>query len=1246
VRKLIKRLFLITVIVSYSQLAYEQINVLRLDQITTKDGLPHNSVQSIIQDKYGLMWISSFSGLYRFDGYEFINYRPDPLDPSALISGGVYNLISDSIGNFYVAFFDTTYICRYNYDTDNFVRLQRYKLGPTFIKRIERKKKQLVKTYDTEDFHWEYSNHILIKINKKTGESKKFFTETPQNQPISDNNISVMFIDKHENLWLGTENQGIYKVNTDSKPFFSYYHYKSDNRIIIKDIIRAIHEDKSGNIWIGTFYNGVHVFNRKNNKITILRQNPDNLNNSLISNEIRCILCDSKGYVWIGTKQGLSKYHPSTKTFTNYAFRTPKSIPNNWVHAIMEDYKGSIWIGTFDGIAKYDTSQDLFIAYDPRVSLMNKQVDIILEDRYKNLWVGTQGGGVTCLKRKNNSDEFNPVHYIHNREDTNSISNNRVFSIREDKQGYIWIATEYGLNRLDPETGVFLRFTQNNNLPDEMIMGLLIDNNDNLWISHKKGLSRMNIESFEIRSYSEQDGLQSNEFSENACFKNDETGELFFGSTNGLNSFFPTKIEENHIKPEVIFTGLEILNQPVRPQEKIDDRVILSKPILFTDEINLKYSDKSFSIKFAALHYANPKSNQYLYKLDGYDKNWIKADPMIRMATYSNLPGGKYTFMAKASNNDGIWNEQPSTIKINISPPWWNNWVAYFAYFAIVILVFYLVYNYIVSREKFKNEMRYERMKMKKIVELDTMKMQFFTNVSHEFRTPLSLIIDPLRKLNQSNVAPSQAKYYYSIMHQNAQLLMRLVNQLLDIRRLETGHLKLDIRQADIVAFSRSVYNSFSLRANQRKIKYKFFSAASGITARFDPEKFEKILTNLLSNAFKYTSDGGEISVEIYQKKDQGNVPGDNGYVVLAVHDNGIGIPLKSQQKIFDRFYQALTPKLIPSRGTGIGLAYTKQLVELMKGKITVKSSPGNGSVFTVILPIGDINDKQETIAELQPETVVENIPILNADFTDSITDEKQDASEKYTILVVEDNVEVRAYLKNELQHKYKVFEANDGAEGFNTALENAPDIILSDIMMPEVSGLDLCKQIKSDERTSHIPFIMLTARQSDAYKKEGYEFGADVYVTKPFNMSVLLAIIKNLIDTRQKLKELFSNSPFIDIKKLSGNAADESFLEKAMETIEEEISNPDFNIDSLSDMLKMSRRQLTHKIKTLTGQTVLEFIKTVRLNKGAKLLLSRDYSISEVSYMLGYNVPANFSRSFNKQFGKTPSEYIDSYLE
>jgi signal transduction histidine kinase/ligand-binding sensor domain-containing protein/DNA-binding response OmpR family regulator len=1244
---MLKRVAIFLMFICVTNISFGQINVLRLDQLTTKDGLPHNSVQSIIQDKYGLIWISSFSGLYRFDGYEFVNYRPDPQNPTSLVSGGVYNLISDSVQNFYVTFFDTTFVCKYNYAEDNFIRIPRHKFDKEFIDKIERKKKQPVKIYNTEKYHWEYSNNILIKTNKTTGEAHRFYVEAPQNQVITNNNISVMFIDKHENLWLGTENQGIYKVNTDSKPFFSYYHENSNSRLIIKDIIRAIHEDNSGNIWIGTFYNGVHVYSRKSNSITVFKHDPNTPNNSLVSNEIRSIFCDSKGLVWIGTKQGLSKYNPKTKKFTNYIFRTSRPIPNNWVHAIIEDYKGSIWIATFSGIARYDSQNDEFIEYDPKVTLMNSHSDVLLEDRFKNLWVGTQGGGVTCLKRKNNTDQFNPIHYINNSEDTNSLSNNRVFSLIEDKKGYIWIATEYGLNRLNPETGNFLRLTQKNNLPDDMIMGLLFDNEGNLWISHKKGLSKLNTKKFKIRNYREQDGLQSNEFSENACFKNEKTGELFFGGTNGLNSFYPTKIEENNIKPEVIFTGLEVLNQPIKPMKKINNRIILTRPILFAKEIKLKYSDKSFSIKFAALHYANPKSNQYLYKLEGYDKDWIKVDPSIRLASYSNLQGGKYTFKVKASNNDGVWNEQPAILKINIKPPWWNNWIAYIAYLTILSLILYMIYIYIVSREKFKNEMRYERMKMQKIVELDEMKMQFFTNVSHEFRTPLSLIIDPLRKLNQAEINPNQAKYYYSVMFQNAQLLMRLVNQLLDIRRLETGHLKLDIRQADMVLFCKSVFETFSLRANQRNITYKFFSAASGIIARFDPDKLEKILINLLSNAFKYTNDNGEISVEIYQKKESQNAPGDTGHVVIAVHDNGIGIPIKSQKKIFDRFYQAKTSRLIPSRGTGIGLAYSKQLVELLKGKITVKSSPGNGSVFTVILPIGEINKKQDVETITSPENITEHThsPEPETDVPADI-ETQTEIIEKLTLLIVEDNIEVRSYIKNELNRKYNIIEASDGAEGFDAALENAPDIILSDIMMPEVSGLDLCKQIKSDERTSHIPFVLLTARQSDAYKKEGYEFGADAYVTKPFNMSVLLAIIRNLIDSRKKLKELFSNSPFIDIKKISGNAADESFLQKALETIEEEISNPDFNIDGLSDILKMSRRQLTHKIKTLTGQTVLEFIKTVRLNKGAKLLLSRDYSISEVSYMLGYNVPANFSRSFSKQFGKTPTEYISSFTE
>ncbi len=1243
---MVKRLIILISFLAISQVAYQQINVLRLDQLTTKDGLPHNSIQSILQDKYGLIWLSSFSGLYKFDGYEFTNYLPNPNDTTAIVSGGVYNIVIDSLQNIYVAFFDTTFICKYNYNTDNFTRIQRYKLSDDIIQKIRRKRKEPIKSFETENFIWEYTNNLLSKLDKSTELTHRFYIEAPQNQKITNDVISVMFIDKHENLWLGTENQGLYKVSTESKPFFSYYHYQSKNREIIKDIIRAIYEDDMGNIWIGSFYNGLYVYNRKSNTMSVIQHEPERADNSLISNEIRSILCDSKGLVWIGTKQGLSKYNVKTKRFSNFNIYSEKSIPNNWVHSIIEDSQGDIWIATFFGIARYDAIADRFISYDPTTSLMHHNVDAIIEDSHNNLWIGTQGGGVTCLIRKNNSTQFTPVHYLNNPEDANTLSNNRVFSLIEDPDGYIWIATEYGLNRLNPKNGDFLRFNQKNGLPDDMIMGLLFDNEHNLWISHKKGLSRLNTQDFDIRNYSEQDGLQSNEFSENTCFKNEKSGELFFGGTNGLNSFFPEKIEENYILPEVIFTGLEVLNQEVKPNKKINERVILSKPIFFTKKLSLKYSDKSFSIKFAALHYANPKSNQYKYKLEGYDKNWINADPLIRIASYSNLPAGKYIFKVKASNNDGIWNNQPTTLKITIIPPWWNNWIAYIAYLIIASIIFYLIYDYIISSEKFKNEMRYERMKTKKIVELDEMKMQFFTNVSHEFRTPLSLIIDPLRKLNQSDINPSQTKYYHSVMYQNAQVLLRLVNQLLDFRQLETGHLKLDIKQADIVAYTKAVFDTFSIRAKQRKIKYKFYSASSGIIARFDPDKLEKILINLLANAFKYTSDNGEISLKIYQKKETSDNSENKDLVVISIHDNGVGISTKNQKKIFDRFYQAKTSKFLPTHGTGIGLAYTKQLVKILNGTITVKSSPDNGSIFTIVLPTGNINKKQFVNDDIQPKTTFEFPEMDEMLIEERATNNKKLNTDLMQLLIVEDNVDVREYIKNELSGKYNIIEASDGKEGFEAALSSSPDIILSDIMMPIMNGLELCKLIKSDERTSHIPFIMLTARQSEEYKKEGYEFGADAYITKPFNTSIMLAIIRNLIDSRLKLKEIFAKSPFIDIKRIAGNSADEGFLNSVIETVEEEISNPDFNIDGLSDLLKISRRLLTHKIKTLTGQTVLEFIKTVRLNKGAKLLLSTDYSISEVSYMLGYNAPANFSRSFSNQFGKSPTEYIESLKE
>ncbi len=1205
-------------------LTYPQVNVLRLDQITTKDGLPRNSVQAILQDKYGFIWLSSFSGLYKFDGYEFTDYRPDPDDPKSLVSGGVYNLIIDSLQNFFVTFFDTTYICKYNYDADNFERIERYKLDSGLIQKIVRKKKQAVKSFDSGKFYWEYSDNLLTKRNKITGETYKYCIETPNNQPLINEAITCIFIDKHENLWMGSENQGIYKVNTNSKPFFSYYNNDSKSNILIKDIIRAISIDNSGNIWIGTFYNGVYIYDRKNNKMTSMLRNPAQPQNSLVSNEIRSILCDRNGFVWIGTKEGLSKYNQKTRRFTNYQRRRdePNTLPHNLVHSIMEDHNGIIWIGTFNGFARYDAKSDGFIAYDPKNTLIYNQVDALIEDRNYNIWVATQGGGVTCLKRKADPFQFNPEHHINSPDDKNTLSNNRVFSIIEDSEGYIWVATEYGLNRLDPKSGNIMRFTQNSGLPDDMIMGLLLDQENNLWISHKKGISRFNTKTLSIRNYSEQDGLQSNEFSENACYRNPYTGELFFGGSNGLNSFYPNQIIESSTIPEVVFTGFEVLNQEVKLNQEVNGRVILTKPILFTNEVILKYSDKSFSIKFAALHYANPKSNGYKFKLEGYNDRWITADP----------------------KNDDVWNMKPAVLTIIIRPPWWNNWIAYIVYLLIAATIFYLIYDYIVYREKFKNQVRYEKMKTRKIVELDEMKIQFFTNVSHEFRTPLSLIIDPLKKLNSGNYNPTQAKYYYSVMYENAQALLRLVNQLLDFRKLETGHIKLEIQQADIAEFSKSIFETFSLKAEQRQINYKFFSSPDKIIARFDSDKVEKIVNNLLSNAFKYTAEKGEISLEISTEMNAPNEPRSSGNVVISVRDNGLGISEKDQEKIFDRFYQVKTSGFLQTRGTGIGLSYTKQLVDILQGKIAVQSSTGKGSIFIVKLPIGEIDDRQIISTKMlrkeysEPEEIISSEPEI-------ITLSEPDTSdkEKHVILIVDDNSEVRNYLKNELSGSFDVIEASNGVEGITAALENVPDIILSDIMMPEVSGLELCKTIKADERTSHIPIVLLTARQSDSYIKEGYEFGADAYITKPFNTSVLIAILNNLLESRKKLKEIFGKSPYIDIKKIAGNSADESFLNNAIETIEESISNPEFNIDSLSDILKMSRRQLTHKIKTLTGQTVLEFVKTVRLNKGAKLLLSKDYSISEISYMLGYNVPANFSRSFSKQFGKTPTEYIES---
>lgn len=1187
-----------------------QENVLKFNHLTVNDGLPQNSIHAIAKDKYGFMWFGTWCGASRYDGYSFKVFRANDNDPTAFADNMIEAIVTDSSQNIWIKTGEPDCLYKYSYEYENFKRFSTNKV-PAYVLNLVAKSK----VTENNKYKFTSSESGLLQLNKISG--KETLYQVNYNDPFSINDISIYtsYIDNADNLWIGTRRGGVNQANLNIKPF-DYYHADSPGKGLISNEVRAICKDKSGRLWVGTEEMGGTIieYTSQGKKYSYFN------NKGFIDNRrVRSLYCDKLGFVWIGTKGGLDRYDPHTKTFKHYAADTqkPGSITSPIIFGMLEDSYDTLWIGTYSGLAKYDRSSDKF-AYVPQAIIGGIQIRVIMEDRQKNLWVATEDKGLTKLTRTSKSGEFKSVRYLHIEGKDDSLISNRLYSLAEDGTGMIWIATNLGLSRLNPKDNTVKNFFIKDGLPDEIIMGLLFDGKESVWISHKKGITRMNTRTFEIQNFTVNDGLQSNEFNQNACFK-DGTGEMFFGGQNGLNSFFPGNIHVDKNKPKVVLTRLNVMNQELLAGTKVNDRVILEKSLLCTKGITLNWWDKTFSIEFAALHYANPLGNKYKYKLEGYDRQWRYSSGYMRTASYSQLPSGTYTFQVYGSNSDGIWSDTPATLDIKMLPPWWLSWWAIAIYIAFATSIIIFVYKYIAARIEFsKNE------------EIHQSKLQFFTGISHEFRTPLTLIIDPLEKLISEKLDTDTVKQYHTMMHRNAKQLLLLINQLLDFRKLESGHLTLNRQQSDIIAFVKTAAAAFDARAKERKIHFVTQTAVSSLNTCFDSAKMNMVLNNLLSNAFKFTADQGEIVINIDILNEENQV------VVIKIHDTGVGISEVEQEKVFDLFYQS-EHSTSQQEGSGVGLALTKELVQLHGGKITLESKVGLGTTFTIFLPVsGDQEVPKNGFTQEEVSVREESLDTESAQLLDP-------SANLPLLLIVDDNADIRNYIAQNFGNEYRVIIATNGSEGFQQAVETIPDIVVSDVMMPVMNGFELCRALKSDERTSHIPVILLTSRQSDESKTEGYETGADAYVTKPFNSNVLQAQIKNLLNQRQRLRELFSQGSDIEIKKIAINITDEAFLNKVIKHINENLENEEFNINALSELLNMSRSQFYRKIKALTNQSLLDFVTTIRMNKALEYLLSGDYNISETAYKVGYSMSSNFTRTFTRHFGVSPSKYIDS---
>lgn len=1082
---------------------------------------------------------------------------------------------------------------------------------------------------DDKGLLWIATDHGGIDLlNKSTMQVQVLLNDAANSSSLAQNSLTNLYKDDLGIIWVGTFKQGINYYHESIIQFPLYRHDVTNNATLPYNDVNRFVEDAKGNLWIGTNGGGLIYFNRANNTFKQYKHNPGN-DNSLGNDVIVSLFIDHANVLWIGTYfGGLDSYDGQSFAHHRHNDKDSNSLSDNRVWEIYEDHNNNLWVGTLGaGLEKYDRASNRFIHFKPMApnSVHMDYIADITEDKQGNLWVGTSYG---IDVRDKNTGVFNQ---LLGRE--TKLSNDNVISILNDSRGYTWVGTRDGLNVYNPQTNSFQVFRKEEGLPDNTILNILEDNAHDLWISTPNGISRVSCFGsvktgicINCINYDRFDGLQGKEFNENAALRTGK-GEIVFGGPNGFNLFNPANLKFKTPAPRVVLTGLQVFNQNIAPGDKLNSQVILQKAIAETEEIRLRYDENIFSIEFAALGYINTQKYKYAYRLKGFNRNWLYTDGSARKVTYTNLDPGLYTFYVKASNDQGVWNKQPVAVKIIVLAPFWRTPLAYLIYVLTGLAILFFARRMVISQTKMRFALEQERKEASRARELDLMKTRFFTNVSHEFRTPLSLILTPLERMIGAAEEPAR-RSQYQLIHRNARRLLNLVNQLLDFRRMEVHELKLHATDGDIVQFIEETAGSFTDIAEKKQIKFSYTATLKSLYAHFDHDKLERIIFNLLSNAFKFTGENGQVSVEVDTTKSEAGTA-----LEIKIKDTGIGIPYDRHEKIFERFFQHDVPGTLVNQGSGIGLAITKEFISLMDGVIVVDSEEGTGSVFTVILPI------TEAVPVVVPPAI-HKAPAIAEERARETGAVVTAAKKEHTVLLVEDNEDFLFYLKENLREYYNIVEAVNGKEGWQKTLSAHPDIIVSDISMPVMNGIALCDKIKQDPRTKHIPVVLLTALISEEQQLRGLETGAADYMIKPFNFEILVSKIKNLLRQQQSLKQVFTKQVAIKTTDINVEDPNQRFVQDAVSIVERNISNADFSVEELSRALLLSRAAVYKRLFVLTGKTPIEFIRQLRLQRAAQLLEKSNMTVAEVAYETGFNNPKYFSKYFKAAYGKLPSAY------
>ncbi|MCL1943880.1 MAG: response regulator [Candidatus Azobacteroides sp.] len=1003
--------------------------------------------------------------------------------------------------------------------------------------------------------------------------------------------IMSLLKDKTNVLWIGTDNDGVYKLDKNNK---TVHFASNDVSGSAPNTVLSMVDDDAGNIWLGSYLSGLVRLDKRTGICTYYSnhiQTPSD--NNTAGNKIFCLVKDKQNRLWIGTNgAGVYVFDLREQRFVDHYSQSgnrERHIPNDWINSIICDRDGLIWVGSYNGICSIDPLRNQIVNYSDKPGVLPGDV---------------------------------------------------VYCISEDRSGNLWIGTTEGLSRFDKKTLKSKIYTVADGLSSNVVCGILQDDKDNIWLSTHSGISKLPVGEDHFVNYYGFDGLQGNEFSMGAAFRAGD-GEMFFGGTGGISSFYPSEINDRHVPISLYLTGLYIMGNPVVSGQKSGNHVIFNGFISDVDTIHLNYKDNLFALEFSTFDFGRFQRVYYRYMLEGLNSHWLNTEQGVNRINFTNLGYGTYRLRIKAFvyNNSS----EEKIITLIISPPWYLTWWAKLFYVLMGIALMWGITRYISERIRHKNEL----MRREHAEQISEAKLQFFINISHEIRTPMTLIISPLEKLISENTNDEKRKVYL-LMYRNAQRILRLINQLMDVRKLDKGLMLMKARETDMVGFIDDLMQTFEYQAAKRDIHFSFVHADEQLKVWVDMNNFDKVLVNILSNAFKFTPDNGEITITLRTGTDDTVAGPLSKFFEIVVADTGIGIEESKIEKIFERFYQINNENGNSDFGTGVGLHLARSLVQLQHGVLYARNRlDRSGSEFIIRLPLGNAHLKDTELSEKderQPAWTRNKLPAEWYNSDDGFDQAKTKSKTKYRVLIVDDENEIRRYLSSELSDMYHVYEAVNGKEALDFILREKPDLVISDVMMPEMDGVTLCKKVKSNININRIPVILLTAKATDKDKAEGYDIGADAYVSKPFNVDLLKRIIAGIIENRERLKHKAGDSEENKalIKPVVLRSSDQILYEKIIKIINENISESELNVELLASGVGMSRVHMHRKLKELTGMSARDFIRSIRLKQAGELLSNQKLTVSEVAYALGFSNLSHFSNSFREFYGMSPKEYAE----